>query len=177
MAYDDNDLRIINAVLESFPQVTRLVDLVKIISSATEYPITSRSRFQELLRNRDEEVLQGSWLYGLPDSIPAYYFPIASEDDLIAKLLDLHPSLYAEAAPRGRQDQISAAATASPFMSRYVMPYGSPPVPPPMSTLPQDPTAAGAFPTPAVSLPPHFTHPGAQPFFVPPQPRQPEQGM
>jgi hypothetical protein len=91
MPYGAKDLPLINRILQFYPEVDALARTVKHISPKAKYPINSLNELTDALGADDEgsDAAPLQSLLGLPGAIPAYYFPIASEEDLIAKLLEL----------------------------------------------------------------------------------------
>ena len=105
MEYDSKDLVVINQVLRFYPDVDEVIVITKRVSEADKYPINSRHELMDILtREKDPsgtEEDEPPAAAGLRESLsllPAYYFPIASADDLIAKLVEFRG---ASAAPRG----------------------------------------------------------------------------
>jgi hypothetical protein len=95
MQYDSKDLDVINRVLRFHPDVDELIAVVTRVSEADKYPINSRHELMDVLPREKEpsgaEEDKAPTAAGVRESIsllPAYYFPIASADDLIAKLVE-----------------------------------------------------------------------------------------
>ena len=89
MAYDADDLDTINVILDQFPDIRDLVDDVRSLDFLT-YPVDSLTTlFASAGEHREKTVS----LEALRRA-PAFYFPLASKADLVAKLLELrrHPS-------------------------------------------------------------------------------------
>lgn len=86
------DLATLNLVLRQFPRVADLAALVRRISQGATYPITSFDALAAALGGDEAMVRVGRRELPLAEVrrlIPAYYFPIAAEDDLAAKLIEL----------------------------------------------------------------------------------------
>ncbi|WP_125591631.1 hypothetical protein [Amycolatopsis balhimycina] len=88
MTYDADDLDAINVVLDQFPDISDLVDDVRSLDFLT-YPIDSLKTLFENAGERPERTVPLEALR----RAPAFYFPLASKADLVAKLLELrrHP--------------------------------------------------------------------------------------
>ncbi|MEV7096781.1 hypothetical protein AB0M80_28405 [Amycolatopsis sp. NPDC051045] len=89
MTYDADDLDTLNVILDQFPAIRDLVDDVRSLDFLT-YPIDSLAT---LFANAGERPQRTVSLEALRLA-PAFYFPLASKADLVAKLLELqrHPS-------------------------------------------------------------------------------------
>jgi hypothetical protein len=88
----EQDLRLIKRVLQLYPEVEELILTVKKVASSTKYPIQSFSELAEALGGEESVVNfrnQPMSLKEVRALIPVYYFPIGSEEDLIAKIADL----------------------------------------------------------------------------------------
>lgn len=84
MTYTADDIETLNEVLTGFPDVRELVDGIRGLGSVS-YPIDSFATLSQ--RNCDDAA--GSTIIATLGLAPAYYFPIASLRDLVAKLLAL----------------------------------------------------------------------------------------
>jgi hypothetical protein len=90
--FGSDDLGTINQVLRHHPRAADLIRLVRRIATSATYPITSFTALSDALGGDEATISFGGrdWpLAELRRMIPAYYFPIASEDDLVAKLVEL----------------------------------------------------------------------------------------
>jgi hypothetical protein len=151
MHYDSHDLEVINNVLRFYPQLTELIDTVKSLSQKISYPIHS---FYELLDTLDADhpgTVPGTLgsLGSFPRSIPAYYFPIASQVDLIAKLLDLRMASHSPAPVR-----FAAAVPPSSWSSEVGRSPMAPPAliaPPPAGDPPASARSSPVAPPPDAS--------------------------
>lgn len=87
-----DDLGAIKMVLDHFPMAADLVRLVRRVDQSGAYPITSCAALIERLGGEEAKIqfMGREWpAAGLRRFIPAYYFPIASSEDLAAKLVEL----------------------------------------------------------------------------------------
>jgi len=90
--FELEDFEVVNRVLPHFPEVQQAIHVVRRVSDQTEYPIDS---FRELaaalggpdthIRYRDKRLT----LRQVARLIPAYYFPITSQEDLAEKIADI----------------------------------------------------------------------------------------
>jgi hypothetical protein len=126
------DLRLINLILPHYPEVADVIRTVKHAVARVKYPIQN---FDELA-----EALGGFTIAGGSFSqaeaqrlLPPYYFPIASEEDLIVKIADLRAQAGSLAAIPVEQDV------------KWIVPSERPPEnsQPPQIHLPDVPTTAG----------------------------------
>lgn len=104
MSYSPDDLETLNEVLTGYPDVRELVDRIRDLGDVS-YPIDSFAALSQL--NRDDST--GSTLTATLSRAPAYYFPIASLADLVAKLLELRRPIQPER-------RSPTAATPSPLV-------------------------------------------------------------
>lgn len=91
-AFGPGDLDRINRVLLHYPEVADVIRILQVVSAKTTYPIQSFDHLIEACGGDDATItVQGREvrLAELQPAIPAYYFPIGSEDDLIAKIADV----------------------------------------------------------------------------------------
>jgi hypothetical protein len=84
MTYSPDDLDSLNAVLAQHPQVRELVDGIRALGDL-QYPVDSFAT----LSDRHIDDTAGLAVLGTFAQAPAFYFPIASRKDLVAKLLEL----------------------------------------------------------------------------------------
>jgi hypothetical protein len=156
MPSDSDDLALINSVLQFYPEVNALVRTVKRVSARTEYPVASFSELTDAAGDGGEEVPADEGLspqeraasvLGLPHGMPAYYFPIASQDDLIAKLLELRAKPSPAQEPRHRGGIAETLRMTAPPPT--VLPSPSP-IPEPQP-LPEGPGVPEAPPMPSQS--------------------------
>jgi hypothetical protein len=146
VAYSTEHLDTLNTVLPHFPEVCEIVDGLHEIGSELSYPVDS---YLSLTGQEapDAESPSNVVLQTLARA-PAYYFPVGSEADLVAKLLELRRE-----APIAQEPTVAAFPTAS-----------SGPMPGWSAAEPI--TAAGAAaaaPVPAPPIPTAAGAPGATP--------------
>ena len=85
-------LRIISTVLKHHPEAASAIATVKAVMAKSQFPINSFHDFSAVLGGGNAEVPFNGRMLRLVDIerlIPAYYFPIANENDLIAKVCDI----------------------------------------------------------------------------------------
>jgi hypothetical protein len=95
--FQPEDLRLINLILPHYPDVVDVIRAVKQAAARVRYPVQN---YEELVTALGDVALAGSPL-GRAEAqrlLPAYYFPISSEEDLIAKVADLRAQAGALAA-------------------------------------------------------------------------------
>jgi hypothetical protein len=86
--FQPEDLRLINLILPHYPEVAEVIRAVKHAVTRVTYPIQS---FEELAEALGGVTIAGG-SFSLAEAqrlLPPYYFPIGSEEDLIAKVADL----------------------------------------------------------------------------------------
>ena len=99
-----DDLDLIKNVLYYYPGVVEVLTLAEMIDGLG-YPINS---LEEVLRGAENTVADFRLMGRTYDfkavrrAVPAYYFPIVSRDDLVAKLVELHRISRIIAARRSR---------------------------------------------------------------------------
>ncbi len=141
MAYSREHLGTLNTVLPHFPEVCEIVDGLHEIGSELSYPLDS---YLSLTGQEapDAESPSSIVLQALARA-PAYYFPVGSAADLVAKLLELR-----------REASIAQEPTVGAFPTA---PSGPTPVWPAAEPI----TAAGAAAAGPVPEPPIPTAAGA----------------
>jgi hypothetical protein len=107
------DLGLINRLIKQQPELQELVQIVKQVTSKLKFPIESFDDMAEALGPDAAITFRGrkQLLTGVRDYVPAYYFPIGSERDLVAKLRDL-----AKGAPASYQAAETGFEAALKFM-------------------------------------------------------------
>jgi hypothetical protein len=91
------DLPLINRVLQLYPDVTEVIKIVQLISPKVSYPIQSFDEIVNALGSEEITISLGDQSFNLMDIgqfLPGYYFPIGSEDDLIAKIADIRTQVF-----------------------------------------------------------------------------------
>ena len=94
--------RLVRAFLKHHPQIAEAIDAASTIISRVKFPINS---FQDLVdaMGGAETTLQfgrrSFTLAELESRVPSYYFPIANENDLVAKIGDLSTGVPSVKAP------------------------------------------------------------------------------
>jgi hypothetical protein len=93
--------RIINVFLKHHPQVAEAIALASTIVSKAQFPINSFQDLSEAMGTHTAVQFGGRsfTLVELECQIPSYYFPIANENDLIAKIGDLSKRLPSVGTP------------------------------------------------------------------------------
>lgn len=86
--FQPEDLRLINLILPHYPDVVDVIRAVKHAVARVTYPVESFEELSEALGGLT--IAGGSFTLSEAQSLlPPYYFPIGSEEDLIAKVADL----------------------------------------------------------------------------------------
>jgi hypothetical protein len=96
--FQPEDLRLLNLILPLYPDVVDVIRAAKHAVARVKYPVQS---FDELAAALGDGVTLAGGSLGLAEArrlLPAYYFPISSEEDLIAKVADLRAQAGAVAA-------------------------------------------------------------------------------
>jgi hypothetical protein len=156
MPSDSDELALIKSVLRFYPEVNALMRTVKQVAARAEYPVTSLGELIDAAGDVGEDVPadegvsdqeRAASVLGVPHGMPAYYFPIASQDDLIAKLLELRAKPSRAQEPRHRGAIAETLRMTAPPATVLPSPSPIPPSPP----LPEGPGAAEPPPTPSQS--------------------------
>lgn len=87
-----DDLNLITNTLAIHPEVLETLNIVKSVTSKAKFPINSYDDLAETLGGEDIAITfrgRQMTLREIKKLVPAYYFPISSEKDLIAKVRDL----------------------------------------------------------------------------------------
>jgi hypothetical protein len=98
-------LRLINAFLKLHPQVAEAVAIASSLVGKVHFPVNSFQDLTDAMGGPQTAVQFGGRSFTLAEiecQVPAYYFPIANENDLVAKLGDLSkrmPSTVASTPP------------------------------------------------------------------------------
>src|SRR5438046_1813126 len=86
------ELRIMNAFLKHHPQVAEAITVARTVVEKVRFPINSFQDLTDAMGGAQSAVEFGGRSFTLAElecQVPAYYFPIANENDLIAKMGDL----------------------------------------------------------------------------------------
>jgi hypothetical protein len=86
--FQPEDLRLINLVLLHYPDVSDVIRAVKHAVARVTYPVRTVDELADALGG----LTIAGGAFSLADAerlLPPYYFPIASEEDLVAKVADL----------------------------------------------------------------------------------------
>jgi len=95
MAYEPlkaDDLHLVNRLLQFQPELRETIDLIRQVIGKVKFPIQSFDDLSEALGGDDKTVTFRGRTLTVGEArnlIPAYYFPIGSERDLVAKITDL----------------------------------------------------------------------------------------
>lgn len=101
------DIKLLRLILRHYPEVDEVFRVLRLVLSGANFPIKSAVDVEQALGGEDEQFTFHGRLFPVRlvrEMVPAYYFPIASEDDLVAKVADLRarqpiqPELYVEGA-------------------------------------------------------------------------------
>jgi hypothetical protein len=94
----ETDLPLINRLLQAHPDLHETIGLLKQVNQSAKYPINS---FDDLAKALGGETFtfrgRTMTMAEAKEAIPAYYFPIGSESDLMTKMADLSTALPAPA--------------------------------------------------------------------------------
>jgi hypothetical protein len=86
------DLPLVNRLLQTQPEILETITVIKHVTAKAKFPIHSFDDLAEALGGDQATVTFHGRTLSLAEVrnlVPAYYFPIASERDLLAKVLDL----------------------------------------------------------------------------------------
>jgi hypothetical protein len=86
--FQPEDVRLINLVLRHYPDVSDVIHAVKHAVSRVTYPVRTVDELADALGG----LTIAGGAFSLADAerlLPPYYFPIASEEDFVAKIADL----------------------------------------------------------------------------------------
>lgn len=87
-----DDLTLVSKILQMHPEVDEVIRAVRQVSARAKYPIQSFDELSHAMGGDEAAVTFRGQQMAVRDIrrlIPAYYFPIGSEQDLIAKVSDL----------------------------------------------------------------------------------------
>ena len=116
--FQAEDLRLINLILPHYPDVIDVIRAVKHAIARVTYPVQT---FEELAAAIGSSTFAGG-SFSLTEAqrlLPASYFPITSEEDLVAKVADLRAQAASLAALPGEEDVTwIVPAEAAPAESR-----------------------------------------------------------
>jgi hypothetical protein len=90
------DISLVNRVLTSQPDLQDTISIIKQVNAKAKYPIASFDDLAQAFGGDSGTITFRGRTLSMAEArgiIPAYYFPIASEADLTAKMADLGKSL------------------------------------------------------------------------------------
>ena len=90
------DISLVNRVLTSQPDLQDTISIIKQVNAKAKYPIASFDDLAQAFGGDGGTITFRGRTLSMAEArgiIPAYYFPIASEADLTAKMADLGKSL------------------------------------------------------------------------------------
>jgi hypothetical protein len=120
------DLALVNRLLQAHPDLQDTISVVKQVNAKAKYPITSFEELATAMGGDSATVTFRGRTLTMSEArtlIPAYYFPIASESDLTAKMADLAKALPPSAgqtivtAPIESAIKLIAATAAKPTVT------------------------------------------------------------
>lgn len=123
------DLTLVNQVLQTQPGLQNTISLVKQVSAKAKYPIANFDELQTALGGANATVSFGGRSMTMAEaktSIPSYYFPIASESDLISKVTDLTTIPPLPATAKWGQEKPKTAGRTPPAIDTRATPLGRP---------------------------------------------------
>jgi hypothetical protein len=86
------DLPLVNRLLQTQPEFGDLLNVIKKVGAGTKYPVNSFDDLADALGGDKATIMFGGRTVTMAEArnlVPAYYFPIGSERDLVAKISDL----------------------------------------------------------------------------------------
>lgn len=92
----ETDLPLINRLLQAHPDLHETIGLVKQLNQTAKYPINNFEDLGKALGGENATFTfrgRSMTMSEAKAAIPAYYFPIASESDLMTKMADLSTAL------------------------------------------------------------------------------------
>jgi hypothetical protein len=90
------DLNLINRLLPKYPDFRDTISVINLVTKNAKYPINSFEDLANAMGGDNATITFRGKTMTMADArsvIPAYYFPIASETDLVAKVGDLAKAL------------------------------------------------------------------------------------
>jgi hypothetical protein len=90
------DISLVNRLLPTHPDLHDTISIIKQVNAKAKYPITSFDDLAQALGGENGTFTFRGRTMSMAEArgiIPAYYFPIASEADLAAKIADLGKAL------------------------------------------------------------------------------------
>jgi len=106
------DLVLVNRLLQSHPDLNDTIAVVRQVGAKAKYPISSFDDLEKALGGADATVTFRGRSLTMTEArtlVPAYYFPIASESDLTAKMGDLGKALPPLTSVPTRPDTLETA--------------------------------------------------------------------
>ncbi len=94
----NEDLALVNRLLNAHPDLRDTISVIRQVNANSKYPITSFDELAQAMGGENASLTFRGRTMTMADArsvIPAYYFPIASESDLAAKMADLSKALPA----------------------------------------------------------------------------------
>ena len=96
---EHDDIHLMQTLLRHHPDLNDIYQVARLLKSRAQFPLNSAADVEEALGGHAatfEFAGQAIPVTEIRNMVPAYYFPIATEDDLVAKIADLrarHPGL------------------------------------------------------------------------------------
>jgi hypothetical protein len=90
------DIALVNRLIQAHPDLQDTISIVKMVNAKAKYPITSFDELEKALGGEQGSITFRGRSVTMAEArsiIPAYYFPIASEADLTAKMADMGKAL------------------------------------------------------------------------------------
>jgi hypothetical protein len=123
------DLTLVNQVLQTQPGLQNTISLVRQVSAKAKYPIANFAELQTALGGANATLSFGGRTMTMAEassSIPSYYFPIASESDLISKVTDLTTIPPLPATAKWGLEKPKTAGRTPPKIDTKATPLGRP---------------------------------------------------
>lgn len=98
----EEESRIVKAFLRRHPQLAEAIAAASKVISKVQFPINSFQDLTDAMGGTEATLQFGPRSYTLGElesRVPSYYFPIANENDLIAKIGDLSNSMPSAKSP------------------------------------------------------------------------------
>lgn len=106
------DLPLLNRLVQAHPDLNDTISIIKNVNTKAKYPIASFDDLANALGGENASITFRGRTVTMAEArsiIPAYYFPIASEADLTAKMADLGKALPPLTSTTATQGTLEAA--------------------------------------------------------------------
>jgi hypothetical protein len=130
--FTNEDWSLLNRIMDLHPEFREIATIVKRVTASCKFPINSFDDLAEGLGGEDASIAfrgRSMTVGQIRKMVPAYYFPIATDRDLIAKLGEMQGGMESIKAPV----QVSSVSdnVEVKFSTQYIsLPHDAPPHPP-----------------------------------------------